>query len=101
MRIGLHRLRGEAPDSELLNRAVSGVRPISRPNRAMDTETDVNTIANKFTGLEEELRDVLLMNYVEEMARAAVGVKRVYSFLRFCFLRNQAYRLEPEHDWWT
>eukprot|EP00118_Oscarella_pearsei_P012919 m.98673 g.98673 ORF g.98673 m.98673 type:complete len:812 (+) comp37002_c0_seq1:3-2438(+) len=64
---------------------------------------DVSIVANHFGALPTEVRDILFIEYVEEITAQVVGPERVIAFFYHCF-RNQVYYItnidDEEHALW-
>lgn len=63
-----------------------------------DATLDAELIGGEFTQLHAVARDVLLADYVEEMAAEVLGAERVYAFFRYCFKPNQRYYYTKMED---
>ncbi len=69
-----------------------------------DAKLDMIVIGNHFAALEMEVRDILFMDYVEEITAQVVGVKKMLAFFRYCFLGQEYYITEvgqAEHSLWN
>jgi hypothetical protein len=58
----------------------------------------MEVIAAQFEQLAPVTRDVLLMDYIEEMVAETVGAERTYAFLRFCFAADLKYYVTEGSD---
>ncbi len=68
-----------------------------------DAKLDMVLIGNHFEALEPEVKDVLFMDYVEEITAQVVGIKKMVAFFRYCFLGQGYYVTEvgkEEHSLW-
>ena len=64
---------------------------------------DMLVIGGHFEALEPEVRDILFMDYVEEITAQVVGVKKMLAFFRYCFLSQEYYITEvgdDDHNLW-
>ncbi len=69
-----------------------------------DTKLDMIVVGNHFAALEPEVRDILFMDYIEEITAQIVGVKKMLAFFRYCFLSQKYYITEvgqDEHSLWN
>lgn len=68
-----------------------------------DCNADRVLVASHFSELEPEVRDLLFLEYVEELSAEVVGTRNVLSFFKYCF-RGQPYYLtnlgDTEHLLW-
>eukprot|EP00730_Choanoeca_flexa_P017640 TRINITY_DN8521_c0_g2_i1.p2 TRINITY_DN8521_c0_g2~~TRINITY_DN8521_c0_g2_i1.p2 ORF type:complete len:680 (+),score=173.95 TRINITY_DN8521_c0_g2_i1:2149-4188(+) len=69
-----------------------------------DCVTDMRLVTSGFEQIAAvEVRDLLLADYIEELAAQIVGAKHVYAFFKSCF-QGQEYEVTelgtPEHDLW-
>eukprot|EP00049_Salpingoeca_infusionum_P007797 m.126268 g.126268 ORF g.126268 m.126268 type:complete len:832 (-) comp13825_c0_seq1:10-2505(-) len=68
-----------------------------------DCMTDMRLVVTGFDRLQPEVRDTLLLDYIEEIVAEIIGRPRVLSFFKYCF-QNQEYYVtdmkDPEHDLW-
>ena len=64
---------------------------------------DMAVIGAHFQALEPEVRDILFLDYVEEITTQVVGVRRMMAFFRYCFVGQEYYVTdinEEEHILW-
>jgi len=67
-----------------------------------DCELDVKIVGDHFLTIGEETRDVLVMNYLEEISSVVIGAERTLAFFKYCF-DGQEYMIEnsQELDLWN
>ena len=91
-----------------VNPAHPGTIPVD-PSIGRELQFQADTASNVLNVLPSPaVRDILLADYIEELAADAVGPERVYAFLRHCF-GNQSYHVtrcdaeqcDPEAAIWT
>ena len=64
-------------------------------------QLDMAVVGPHFESLAVEVRDILFMDYVEEISAQIVGVDKMLAFFRYCFLGQEYYVTEmgsKEHD---
>ncbi|XP_065179869.1 uncharacterized protein LOC135810308 [Sycon ciliatum] len=65
---------------------------------------DAKVVSKHFMKLPSVVRDILFLDYVEEISAQVVGIEDVYAFFRYCFHEPVEYYVtEPdgaEHDLW-
>lgn len=59
---------------------------------------DMNVVGLHFQALEPTARDMLFDDYVEEITAQVVGVKKMLTFFRYCFLGQGYYVTEIEDE---
>jgi hypothetical protein len=95
---GVSHLFPPAPDINALCRADARI-PSARHVLA-DAQMDAGIVAEHLMRMEPELRELLLMDYLEELAYSVLDADRVPAFFRYCF-RGQDYQLSADLDIWV
>ena len=101
---GLEHLFPPAPNDENICRG--GRTPDKIPTCVHihgDAKLDMIVIGGHFLALAPEVRDILFLDYVEEITAQVVGVGRMLAFFRYCFLGQEYYVTEmgdDEHSLW-
>ena len=61
-------------------------------------QLDMSVVGPHFESLAVEVRDILFMDYVEEISAEIVGVEKMLAFFRYCFLGQEYYVTEMDSD---
>jgi len=58
----------------------------------------MSVVGPHFESLAVEVKDILFMDYVEEISAEIVGVEKMLAFFRYCFLGQEYYVTEMGSD---
>ena len=98
---GLEHLFPPAPgDEEICSSRISGKIPTCLHIHGY-VKLDMAVVGPHFESLAVETRDILFMDYVEEISAEIVSVEKMLAFFRYCFMGQDYYVTEvdsKEHE---